>query len=336
MVILIEKRGWNISEIIAVIKATMLLNVKDVKDAKSVLIALVTKYPQSYIGHKMLAQIYEQEGGMRKSIDEYVMAIDIKKKDYASYYKIAGLLNDLGKDDESKQMLEMLLRHKGDYMEASLLLGDVLCKQENFKEAINVYMDALKHNPESYDIYYGLGIAYTMLNDFQNAKECYERAAELNHMSYNAQFNLGQISLLYRDIDAAEMHFTESLESEELESRAYYELAKISMQKGEKDKAIIFANKAVELEPELKDVADDEDRFIPIRTYIESPEDSKNVKELKKLNSKEEKSISHLEKMKKLVEHMDLKEVEKHSELIRSPLNFNNRGKGRERGSSSN
>ena len=39
----------------------------------------------------------KKEGGMRKAIDEYVTAIDIKKNDYNSYYKISELLRDLGK-----------------------------------------------------------------------------------------------------------------------------------------------------------------------------------------------------------------------------------------------
>ena len=43
---------------------------------------LVSKYDKSYKGHKMLAEIYEKEGGMRKTIDEYVKMLDIKGDDY--------------------------------------------------------------------------------------------------------------------------------------------------------------------------------------------------------------------------------------------------------------
>ena len=330
VIVLIERKGFNISEIIAIIKAKVFMMLKDPKDAKDVLIKLVTKYPESYIGHKMLAEIYEKEGGMRKAIDEYVMAIDVKKKDYDSYYKIAELLNDLEKKKEARHMLEMLLRNKGNYNKASLLLGDILCSQEDFKEAINVYMDALKFNPNDYDIYYNLGIVYTRLNDFQNAKECYEMAAELNSLEHKAQFNLGKLALLYRDMDAAETYFTESLYVDELESRSYYELAKISMLKGERDKAIAFANKAVEIEPELKELVDEEKTFIPIKVYIEEPMESEKEKELKRLSSKEEGTIEHMDKMYKLVEHMDLKDIEKHSQLIKDQINL-----GRERGQSS-
>ena len=96
-------------------------------------------------------------------------------------------------------MLNNLIHNKPDYYNASKLLGGLLCEQENFKEAINVYMNALKYNKESFEIYYNLGIAYTRLNDFQNAKIYYEKAATINALNYKGYYNLGLISL-YDDI----------------------------------------------------------------------------------------------------------------------------------------
>ena len=95
---------------------------------------LINKYPESYSGHKLLAQNYEKEGGMRKAIDEYVKAIDINKKDYDSYYKIAELLVNLEQKEEAIEMLNNLIHIKPDYYNASKLLGGLLCEQENFKD----------------------------------------------------------------------------------------------------------------------------------------------------------------------------------------------------------
>lgn len=58
----------------------------------------------------MLAEIYEDEGGMRKAIDEYVQAIVIHKRDYDSYYKIAELLTNLVNKMKQPQMLNNLLK----------------------------------------------------------------------------------------------------------------------------------------------------------------------------------------------------------------------------------
>ena len=267
LIIFIEIRGINFSEILSVIAAKFFMLIGDTKTAKSILLKLVTKYPESYLGHKLLAECYEKEGGMRRAIDEYVTSVDINKKEYKSYFKIADLLRDLGKKDEAIQMLETLVKTKPDCYEASILLGELLCEQERFKEAANVYNEALRYKPADFDLYYNLGIVYTRLSDFQMAKEMYEKAAAINHRMYGANYNLGLIAFIQRDYDTAEKYFEKSLYGE-LEAMSYYQLAKIYVYKGEKDKAITFLNKAIELDPKLLQLANKEKTFKKIKEYI--------------------------------------------------------------------
>lgn len=266
-IVIMEIRGINFSELVSIFAVKFCLFIGDKRAAKSILIKLVTKYPESYLGHKMLAECYEQEGGMRKAIDEYVTAIDIRKNDYKSYFKIAELLKDLGKKAEAIQMLETLLKTKPDCYEATLLLGELLCEEERFKEAANVYQDALRFRPNDFELYYCLGIVYTRLSDFQMAKEMYERAAEINHRMYNANYNLGLIAFIQGDYDSAEIYFQQSVYGN-LEAKSYYQLAKIYVYKGEKDKAINFLNKAIELDSNLLKVAEKEKTFEKIKEFI--------------------------------------------------------------------
>ena len=266
-IIVMEFTGVNFSEFVSVMLAKVLFLFGDTKAAKAILVKLVTKYPNSYLGHQNLGKIYEYEGGMRRAIDEYVAAVDIKKNDYDSYYKIANLLKELGKKDEAIEMLDNLVKNKPDYYEGSCLLGDLLCEQERFKEAANVYQSALKYTPDDFELYYNLGIVYTRLSDFQLAKEMYEKAAEINHRLYGAHYNLGQIALIEKDLDTAEQYFENSLYGE-LEAMSYYQLAKVCALKGEKDKAINFINKAIELEPKLLKIAAKDRAFKDIKEYI--------------------------------------------------------------------
>ena len=121
IVILIEYSGNNFSEIISILEAKFLILIGDKKAAKTILINMMEKYPDTYKGHILLAQIYEKEGGNRKAIDEYVKAVDANKRDYDSYYRIAELLNDLDKKDEAITMLQNLLQNKPEYYKASTL-----------------------------------------------------------------------------------------------------------------------------------------------------------------------------------------------------------------------
>ncbi len=277
-IIILEKYGINFSELLYVFLAKVFSALKKNKKSKQLLMNLINKYPESYNGHKLLAENYEKEGGMRKAIDEYVKAIDINKKDYDSYYKIAELLDNLGKKDEAIQMLNNLIHNKPDYFKASELLGRLLCEQENFKEAINVYMNALRYNKEeSFEIYYNLGIAYTRLNDFQNAKDYYEKAAAINALNYKGYYNLGLISMLYDDLDEAEKFFIEGMNVEDTEPECCYQLARIYLMRGEKERAINYLDRAINLDTSFAKRASKDPVFITIERYI-----PKSINEIKR------------------------------------------------------
>ena len=314
----------NFIEIIDILKAKIFLKLGDNKNAKQALIHLVTKYPENYKGHKMLAEIYEDEGGMRKAIDEYVQAIDIHKRDYDSYYKIAELLTNLDKQDEAAQMLNNLLRKKPDYYQATVLLGEILINKEMYKEAANVYHEGLRYNPTSYDLNYNLGLVYTMLNDFENAKICYEKAAEINSLLYNAKYALAEIALIYKEIEEAREYFLQATESEELAPDAYYELAKIEIIKGNKETAIQYANTAIDLNskkivPKVKS----DPVFIPIIARLTLPfnlemasmkqdndEEYNKEKKQEKLSEKELKAKEHLEETFEITKNISYADIE--------------------------
>ncbi len=112
-------------------------------------------------------------------------------------------------------------------------------------------MNALKYRPADYELYYNLGMTYTLLNDFSKAKECYEKAAQINTLLYHAKYSIGQLNLLYGDLDEAEKQFMECIDAEEVEAGAYYYLARIAMVKGELDKAKNYANIAIEENAEI-------------------------------------------------------------------------------------
>ena len=94
-----------------------------------------------------------------------------------------------------------------------MILADILNSKKEFKEAVQVYTNALKYRPADYDLYYNLGMTYTLLNDFAKAKECYEKAAQINSVLYHARYSLGQINLLYGDLEEAEKYFMECIEA---------------------------------------------------------------------------------------------------------------------------
>ncbi len=311
IIMFLERKGKNFSELIYLSLIKFYKKVGNTKKSKEMLLALIEKYPDSYLAHKMLAEIYEKEGGMRKAIDEYVIAVDLDKKDYGSYYKISYLLNELGKKDDAIVMLNNLLSKKPEYLDATILLGDILSEQERYKEALNIYTNGLKYSPNNYELYYSMGIVYTMLNDFPNAKICYEKAATINTLLYNAYYSLGQINLIEMELDEAERYFTKSLEDEEQEPDAYYKLGKIYMLRGDHKNAVKFVNLAIQLDNNYIKVANQEPIFIPVKSRFEMPIiDEEDIKPRKTKHTKRElKAKKHLDNTYNVVGKLNIHKI---------------------------
>ncbi len=82
IVFYLEYKNINCSEWLQIALARMYILFSNERKAKEVLINIISKYDKSYTAHKLLAEIYEKEGGMRKAIDEYVKVLDLKPSDY--------------------------------------------------------------------------------------------------------------------------------------------------------------------------------------------------------------------------------------------------------------
>ena len=141
------KKKIDFPEMLNITLAKIALNSGNTEKAKDYLFKLINKYPESYIGHKSLAEVYEKEEKYSVAVDEYSRATEINNKDIKLNYKIANLLNKDKRANDAIQVLQDVLKKKPEYYEASSLLGEIFYSNERYKEAINVYMNALRYNP---------------------------------------------------------------------------------------------------------------------------------------------------------------------------------------------
>lgn len=311
IILLKNNKNGKFEELILMFKVKFYLMINNNKLAKENLLKIIDRNPQNYEAHQLLAELYEKEGGLRKAIDEYVQVIDLQKNNYDAYYKIANLLTELDKKDEATQMLTNLLQKKPDYLDGAILLGDLLIEQERYKEAVNIYLDMEKIYPGNFEIYYNLGIVYSMLNDFQNAKMYYERASEINSLFYNTKYSLAEIALIYKELDEAEKKFLESVADPEFEADSYFELAKISLIKKDKEKAINYANIAIESNPKkIVEKIKNDDIFITIIAKLAIPFNlDVEEKNESKLTKKEKIVKGHLEKTADLTRDLGYNDI---------------------------
>lgn len=312
IIIWIEKyKKIDFPELFNVTLAKALTKFGKQEQAKTIISNFLNKNPNSYIAHKWLAEYYEEKENYEAAISEYMRVTDIKRNDFVSTYKLCSVLNKNKQNQEAIKLLEEILRQKPEYENASNLLGEIFFEEELYKEAVSVYMSALRYNPGSYDLYYSLGMAYTMINDFQRAKEFYEKAAQINSLAYNAKLNLGQIALIYGDLDEAEKYFMQSCKQEDLESGSYYYLAQIALLKGDNDKATNYMNVAIQLDPKIYKQVQKDPLFNPIKERLNKPEEDV-PKKIKGILTKKEKNVNrHLMKTCILVKNLSKEDIQR-------------------------
>lgn len=309
--VLIEyKKNINFTEILGIFLSKINYKLENKDKAYLNVNNILKRYPNSKIAHKILAQMYEQDGKLEFAISEYEQIVDYDSKNYKDYLKLAKLCKDCAKTNEAKEMYADILKNDPANYEASIEISDILFNDGEFKEAIQVCMSALKYNPEDYDLYYNLGMAYTMINDFQKAKTCYEHAAQINSLLYNAKYSLGELALIYGDLETAKNYFVDCLNAEEIESGAYYYLARISIIKGEEQEAIEYGNMAVEEDFKNYDKMYNDNIFVTIREKLKKPEKDIENKNKKAITEKEEKVNKHLEETCKIVGKLNNNDIQ--------------------------
>ena len=84
IIILIERKGITLTEAIYISLSKLYFTIGNEEKSKKILLQLVEKNPNSYYGHKLLAEKYEKEGQLQTAIEEYIRAINIRPQDRKS------------------------------------------------------------------------------------------------------------------------------------------------------------------------------------------------------------------------------------------------------------
>jgi TolA-binding protein len=113
---------------------------------------------------------------------------------YLSGYTFASL-NMLS---DAIKLYKESVRLNPDFWQAYVSLGVIYYRTGNYLDAIEAYKEALRLRPESPGIYNKLGTAYMTRGDYASASRSFQKALSIDPYNSSAHFNLG-ITYLLRD-----------------------------------------------------------------------------------------------------------------------------------------
>jgi tetratricopeptide (TPR) repeat protein len=144
-----------------------------------------------------------------KTIQVYLKIAELTPDDPEIYGNIAAVYEEM--EDEVKVIEYLKLYHTHSEGDADTWFRQAaLCDDHGFKEdALNGYLEALKHDDTYGDVYNALGYYYIENGDPLKAVSYLEKAIENNEEDF-AEMNLGHVHLIQGDESRAIQHYRKS------------------------------------------------------------------------------------------------------------------------------
>ncbi|MBZ9634923.1 tetratricopeptide repeat protein [Clostridium sp. FP1] len=173
------------------------------------------------------------------------------------------------KDAEIKKLQEV--KHKQDSLENKWKIGYDEFFEKKYVQSIETERQVLKEDPNFYKAYAVEGIALAYSGNFKNGIEQIDRALKLKPDYGYARFNKALANELYGHYDEAIKCYKSALEVEKFEW-SYYGIASIYGRKGDIENTIKYLKLAIDINPNVKNSARNEEDFDNVQDSMEFKE----------------------------------------------------------------
>ena len=121
-------------------------------------------------------------------------------------------LLDIKETNNAIKILDQINSRQDDHNEIRILYGLVKLNQNNVKEAKGIFLDALRLEKNSSDIYTLIGLADEKLGNYFDAIKNHKKAINLDPNNFNAYKNLAVITSFYDKTEEAINYLKKSIE----------------------------------------------------------------------------------------------------------------------------
>ncbi|MDR0330194.1 MAG: tetratricopeptide repeat protein [Chitinispirillales bacterium] len=161
--------------------ARYLENNGDYKNARALLLQVLTKDPLNVRAHARLGMIYYYELDSDLALKSYQTALALNPYDYNTHYNLGELYRTLLNDNENAlKEFVLALENNPNHSEASYKAGLVCVENEMFKEAIRYFELSLDGNRKNIRRLLQLAAAYERIGDKSTAVAVYKEVTDID------------------------------------------------------------------------------------------------------------------------------------------------------------
>ena len=226
-----------------------LLEEGKLEEALILMEAEIEQDPENGDLHFEIAKVYQTQGALMKALFHLRSALNLMPHHAKSYYYMAEVLKSMDDIDGcieayktaitfgvdplwtaqvSRQLARIYEDYKGDTDHALACLqlaqelephnindlfslAEVHCQNERYEEAVGVYQNILRFQPENAEVYGFLGYLYWQSKRYADAEEAYLTAIRLNRQNPITLNNLGVLYLdIWKDYEQARHYFEQA------------------------------------------------------------------------------------------------------------------------------
>jgi len=142
-----------------------------------------------------------------------------------------------------------IVRHQPDSMDALFMLGIINAQTGNLNAAAEYFRKLIAIHPAHTGAYYNLGNVYRDQGQFSEAFKCYQKTIQLNPGHAEAFINIGIIFRMQGRFDEEAACYQKAIQLNPCSAEAFYNLGHSFFQKEQFDKALACYEKVTQLNP---------------------------------------------------------------------------------------
>ena len=235
-------------------KALALHQKGDLAPAEELYKKVLLKLPRHFEANYLYGMLKLHQEDWAAAEAQLAKAIDLNPAHLDTYFDHAGVLEQLGRDEEAIARYDHLIAAKPDFPEALIRRGAALRRLGRPQEALKDFAQALNLNPDNADAWFQQGNAQHDLSAYAEARRSYGSAIALRQDFIEAWFNLGNTCKDSKLLEAALTAYDRALSVQpdfyEAHSNRGYVLAQLQ----HPEEALRAYDKALELDDRSADL----------------------------------------------------------------------------------
>jgi uncharacterized protein (TIGR02466 family) len=221
-----------------------LLNTGNLAAAEITAINLISKHPQTFMLHHILALACDGQEKFGQSAISYQHAIALNPKMPELQFNLGIALTNTNQLNAAITAYQQAIKMNPNFFEAHGNLGTVLQGQGLLDDAIKSYQTGLKINPNDARGHFNLGTALRDKGHLPAAISSYKKAISLFPNYTDAYNNLGETYRDHGDMDAAVKHYQEALSRNPDHPNSNYNMGEFLYLAKKYDEAVSYFQKS--------------------------------------------------------------------------------------------